>query len=101
MTAIDTALPPLALTIRRKNDNGENEFIADPIQVAKIHSDPWANEWGAYDPDFQINFAKLFEKCGMEISKAQRFTPARWTQALSGYGGLCGNSAPQRPQRAT
>ena len=53
MTAIDAALPPLRLVMAKANTEGKKEFVADPTEVANIHSMPWEGEWGAYHHRFE------------------------------------------------
>ena len=60
-TAIDHALPPLRLTIEKTTQEGK-VYIANPIAVAKEHSKPWENEWGARDPEYQRQVVEFFKK---------------------------------------
>ena len=59
-TAIDHALPPLRLTFREKDKQGEVQYITDPIKVASKHTDSWCGTWGAYDESFEDNVIKYF-----------------------------------------
>ena len=56
MTAVGAALPPLRLAIRSTKANGEVEYLTEPNEVAKIHTQPWADTGKAYDPDVENNF---------------------------------------------
>ena len=68
MTAIDHMLPPLRLTIEKRTPEG-NIYIIDPIEVAKEHSKPWEEEWGANDPEYDgqvVHFFKRMRKDSLE-----------------------------------
>ena len=62
MTAIDSTLPPLRLAIRQKNKQGQTRYITEPNEVVRIHSEPSAGEWKAYDPDFEKTFVPFLKK---------------------------------------
>ena len=59
-TAIDHALPPLRLTFREKDKQGEVQYITDPIKFASKHTDSWCGTWVAYDESFEDNVIKYF-----------------------------------------
>ena len=65
-TAIDAAVPPLRLVVTKTNAEGKREYIADPIEVAKIHSKPWESEWGAFHPDFDLKCLTFFRNLRKE-----------------------------------
>ena len=75
MTAVDHALPPLRLTIEKQLTTGPHPrdrcFITDPIEVAKEHSAPWANEWGANFEGFQKEVARYFIQLRKKVSSMQ------------------------------
>ena len=74
MTAIYSALPPLRLAIKQKNKQGQTGYITEPNEVARIHSEPWAGEWKAYDPEFEKTFVPFFRKLRAEsLEEASEF----------------------------
>ena len=53
----DSGRPHLRLVIKDKKDK-HIDFITDPIDVAARHTQPCANTWNAYNPDFGENVVK-------------------------------------------
>ena len=62
---VDSELPPLRLVFKKEKE-GTTHFITAPIEVAMLHSEPWANTWNAYHADFDELIVPCFRKLRKE-----------------------------------
>ena len=60
LTRIDNELPPLRFVFKEEKD-GTTHFSTDPIEVAILHSLPWAETWKAYDKNFGNDVVQEFK----------------------------------------
>ena len=72
LAKVDSELPPLWLVFKTEK-NGTPHFITDPIEVAMLHSEPWALTWNAFNANFDALvmpcFQKLRRDCLIEASR--------------------------------
>jgi len=65
LAKVDSELPPLRLVSKKQKD-GRTHFIADPVEVAMLNTEPWAETWQAYSLDFD----KVVVPCVRKLRQA-------------------------------
>ena len=76
---VDSEIQPPRLILKKQKE-GRPHFIADPVEVAMLHTEPWAETWKAYSPDFD----KVVAPCVRKLRTASLSEAKEISKGLDG-----------------